>query len=181
MASYLTETSLGDFLRTRLDPDIEHNVRVPGMAERFRPDYRSETFKIIVEIDGDQHYRVAHNVLKDELRDAAISAQGYRVVRVPYFVQLCPQTIRMLLPETTDHSSFLSFPHGFISSRVVFPADFCELGVLRFVRDLERFACIAPAIWQSLEVAIKGRDWRTVLPLSLRGGVPTLNLAPLVN
>jgi hypothetical protein len=69
------------------------------------------------------------------------------------------------IAHTTD--DFLDFPHGFIASTVVMPADFCELGMARFEDNLERFGYIAAAILESLREAAAARgDWRTVYPLS---------------
>ena len=69
----------------------------------------------------------------------------------------------------TNHDRFKDFPHGFIADTVVFPADYCELGVVRFLRDLERFAAIRREILASLERAAVSRgDWRFVYPPSLR-------------
>ena len=66
-----------------------------------------------------------------------------------------------------DHHDFLDFPHGFIASTVVMPADFCELGIARFEDDLERFSYIRAEILGSLQRAATVRgDWRLVYPPS---------------
>ncbi len=168
---YLTELSLGRFLRKRLDDGVVADSVVPGIGRRFRPDYRSERHRLVVEFDGDQHYRSAGHVLRDQERDAFLRAAGYAVVRIPYFVQLDATTIGHLFGAlVTDRSPFKSFPHGFIAEKVVMPADFCELGVQRFVADLQRFAAVAKEIAESLRAAeARLRDWRLVYPLSLRG------------
>ena len=55
------------------------------------------------------------------------------------------------------------FPHGFIADTVVFPADFCELGIERFLNDLGRFAAIRSDIVVSLKRAATTRgDWRLI-------------------
>lgn len=168
---YLTELSLGRFLRERLDDEVVADSVVPGIGRRFRPDYRSERHRLVVEFDGDQHYRSAGHVLRDQERDALLRAAGYAVVRIPYFVQLDATTIgHLFCALVTDRSPFKSFPHGFIAEKVVMPADFCELGVQRFVADLQWFAAVAKEIAESLRAAeARLRDWRLVYPLSLRG------------
>lgn len=170
-ADYLTEASLGRFLRERLDSDVVADSVVPGLGRRFRPDYRSEHHQLVVEFDGDQHYRSAGHVLRDQERDVVLRAAGYSVVRIPYFVQLDAATIGLLFGTlVTDQSAFKSFPHGFIAEKVVMPADFCELGVQRFSDDLGRFAVVADKIAQSLRAAeARLGDWRLVYPPSLRG------------
>ena len=165
---YLVEESLGEFLRDRLDPEIVRNRLVPGLARRFQPDYRSERYKMIVEFDGDQHYCVAKKVLEDVTRDEIFCTAGYRVVRIPYFVQLSGVVISRLFAElVVDQSDFLNFPHGFVADEVVFPANFCEVGIARFESDLAHFDCIKADILDSLRRAAERLgDWRLVYPPS---------------
>jgi hypothetical protein len=167
---YLEEASLGRFLHERLDPNMLANARVPGIARQFRPDYRSERHKLIVEYDGDQHYRSAKHVIEDKTRDQALGEAGYTVIRVPYFVQMTEPVIGLLFGDLiTNRTRFKDFPHGFIADTVVFPADFCELGIERFLGDLCRFAAIRPDIIASLKRAETTRgDWRLVYPRSVR-------------
>jgi very-short-patch-repair endonuclease len=165
---YLTEVSLGQFLRERVDGTFTANQPVPGLERRFRPDYYSESHRLIVEFDGDQHYRSSKVILGDIERDAFFATNGFRVIRIPYFVQLSRAVIADLFGDLahTTHD-FLHFPHGFIASTVVMPADFCELGIARFEDDLTRFGYIAGAILQSLREAAAARgDWRTIYPPS---------------
>jgi hypothetical protein len=167
---YLEELSLGRFLRERLDPNIFYNEPVPGIKERFRPDYRCEHSRLIIEFDGNQHYQRAFHVLGDRDRDRVLQSAGYRVIRIPYFVQMTPPVIRHLFGEhITDVTTFKDYPHGFIAKTVVFPADFCELGVQRFFSDLERLSLIAADIRASLDAAVERLgDWRLVYPPSMR-------------
>jgi hypothetical protein len=170
--AYLTESSLGRFLRERLDPDIVSDLVIPGLAQRFRPDFRSESHKLIVEFDGDQHYQRAGRVLGDASRDAVFAGAGYEVIRIPYFVQLTEPVIGLLFGELVKNCSpWKDFPHGFVDERVIFPADFCEIGVARFREDLSRFGSIRADIERSLERAcVIKDDWRLVYPPSLYPG-----------
>jgi very-short-patch-repair endonuclease len=165
---YLTEVLLGQFLRERVDATFVANQPVRGLERRFRPDYHSEAHKLVVEFDGDQHYRSSRIVLGDGERDAFFTENGFRVIRIPYFVQLSRAVITHLFRDIAHTTSdFLNFPHGFIASTVVMPADFCELGIARFEDDLKRFGYIAGDILQSLSEATTTRhDWRTVYPPS---------------
>jgi hypothetical protein len=158
---YLDEASLGRFLRERLNPETVSDTLVPGIRRRFRPDYRSERHRLIVEFDGDQHYRSAKHVIEDAMRDQILTDAGYRVLRIPYFVQMTEPVIGGLFGDlVADRRPFKDFPHGFIADTVVFPADFCELGVERFLADLSRFAAIRTDILASLERATVGRGDR---------------------
>ena len=167
---YLDEASLGRFLRERLDPEILSNARVPNITRLFRPDYRSERYKLIVEFDGDQHYRSAKHVIEDETRDQILTNEGYHVIRIPYFVQMTEPVIGDLFGNRiANRDCFKDFPHGFIANTVIFPADFCELGVARFLGDLDRFETIGADILVSVERAAATRaDWRLVYPPSVR-------------
>lgn len=140
MSEHLTEKNLGTFLRERIDPDILYNKRMPGAVRNYRPDYRSEKFKFVVEFDGFRHYQNTGVVLDDYLKTEEMSNLGDKVIRIPYFVQLSSQVVRNLFGAFTgDHSPFLDYPHGFISDKALLPADFCEVGLLRFHQDLEDF------------------------------------------
>jgi very-short-patch-repair endonuclease len=165
---YLTEVALGQFLRERVDATFIANQPVPGLSRRFRPDYYSDRHKLVVEFDGDQHYRSSRVILGDVERDAFFTSNGFRVIRIPYFVQLSRAVITHLFGDIArSRNDFLDFPHGFIAPTVVMPADFCELGTTRFEDDLTRFGYIAGAILQSLREAAAARgEWRTVYPPS---------------
>ena len=58
-------------------------MRVPGVARKFLPDYRSGKYKMIVELDDDQHYRSAKHLIEDTTRDQILHDAGYSVIRVP--------------------------------------------------------------------------------------------------
>jgi hypothetical protein len=167
---YLTEALFGRFLHDRVDREVIANQRVPGSGRQLQPDFRCERCRLIVEFDGDPHYRSAKTIIGDAERDSLFASLGYRVVRIPYFVQLTTPVIKELFAGLTrDYSDFLDFPHGFIASTVVMPADFCELGLARFEDDLRRFDYIRDDILQSLRRAVKARgNWRLICPSSRR-------------
>ncbi len=157
-------------MRERLDPETVSNARVPNVTRLFRPDYRSERHKLIVEFDGDQHYRSAKHVIEDKERDQCLSDAGYRVIRIPYFVQMTEPVIGALFGDSiANRSRFKDFPHGFNDARVIFPADFCEMGVARFLEDLDQFAEIRADILVSLACAAKAKgNWQLIYPPSIR-------------
>jgi hypothetical protein len=173
--SHLTEEALGDFLRARFDPAVVADKCIPGATHRFRPDYRSDRHRTIVEFDGDSHYCSARRVLADMRRDKLLCEAGYVVIRIPYFVQLTQEVIEDLFGAAIeDTSDFRCFPHGFISNTVVFPADFCELGLARFEADLMRFSYIKADILASLKRAMLKRDAYEVYPPSKLAAWATL-------
>lgn len=167
--SYLDDKSLGRFLRERLDSELISDRRVPGLKRPFRPDHRSEKHKLIVEFDGYYHYEYASRAIDDEKKDQLLRGAGYKVVRVPYFVQMREPVIGELFGELVkDRTQFKDWPHGFITKEGLLPADFCELGIQRFLDDLDRFAYIRSDILGSLKRAAEEKgDWRLVYPPSL--------------
>lgn len=56
---------------------------------------RSESLKLIVEIDGLPHYQNPIVILKDKEKTKLYEEFGYKVVRIPYFIQLtnCSENI----------------------------------------------------------------------------------------
>lgn len=130
---HLLELSLGDFLRTRIDPDIRHTptLRIAGRIRK--PDWYSEKKKLLVEFDGPLHYTKSSIACRDCDQDRRAEQEGYRIIRIPYFIQLDDNAIKYFFNELTyDFSAFNTYPHGFIHSNVVFPADFCGFGIERY-------------------------------------------------
>lgn len=166
----MDEKSLGRFLRERLDSELISDRTVPGLKRPFRPDHRSEKHKLIVEYDAYMHYEYASVVITDATKDQLLREAGYKVVRVPYFVQMKEPVIGELFGELVkDRTPFKDFPHGFIDKEALLPADFCELGIQRFLDDLDRFAYIRSDILGSLKRAAEEKgNWRLVYPPSLR-------------
>lgn len=162
---YLTEKTLTDFLSI-LSDDWIHNKTVPDSERKSRPDYRSEKLKVIVEFDGYQHYNSTARILADITNTEAYEKLGYRVIRIPYFIQLDQRTIKTLFGVDMDYTN--GYPHGFISNTALLPCDFCELGLERFEKDLGVFSCVAEDIISSLKNKISEKeDIRLVLPSSL--------------
>ena len=69
---------------------------VDGKQSRLRPDYRSESLKLIVEFDGLHHYKYAGNFIKDIQHVHIYEENGYKAVRIPYFIQLTKKTVKTL-------------------------------------------------------------------------------------
>jgi hypothetical protein len=70
--------------------------RLDGKTARTRPDYCSESLKQIVEFDGLPHYTSPEQILKDAVNTRFYESHGYRVTRIPYFIQLTPLTVKRL-------------------------------------------------------------------------------------
>lgn len=148
---YLTQENLLRYLQLVYPEVNDWIIDKPFSKEiKLRPDYRSDTLKIIVEFDGFQHYTNASNIIKDINRDKLFLEKGYKVIRVPYFIQACEYTLKVLFGR--DVKLEQKFAHGFISklSTCYLPASFCNLGLQIFYKNLEQFKEIKNEIIESL-------------------------------
>lgn len=166
ITNWLDEKKLGKTLDIIFPDEIFiHDKAVPHSGTRKRPDYRCENLKLIVEFDGSQHYNDVKWCYDDNEKDDTYIRMGYKIIRVPYFVQLSSDVIKQLFGIDIDYKQI--FPHGFIVDKnEVLPADFCSLGYERFLCDLKRFSYIKHDILASLHHKYrkyKG-DWNRVLP-----------------
>ena len=68
---------------------------VNGKVYKSRPDYRSESLKLIIEFDGLQHYTKPDIFQKDFKLTEVYEQLGYKVVRIPYFIQLTNKAVKI--------------------------------------------------------------------------------------
>ncbi len=105
----------------------------------YRPDYRSEKLKLIIEFDGTLHYRNPKNILTDAERTKLYHSAGYKVVRIPYFIQLTNEVVRIMFGIDIEEPLFDST----IPSMSIFwentPAFMCSLGISRMAKELIRY------------------------------------------
>lgn len=159
MKEYLTEEKLGEFLKEYFNEgEWIHDKCFLG---RNRPDYRNDFYKMIVEFDGYAHYTSTRRIVQDGLKDELYHKNGYKVIHIPYFVQLSEKTISKLFGLNVKYEQ--KYPHGFIDPKCVLPADFCHLGTKRFFRDLEAFKEIKDEILVSLVKKIESLKNRSLV------------------
>jgi len=164
---FLTEQKLGEFLK-QLYPseDFIHDRKVIDSNIKNRVDYQCSNLRLIVEFDGYFHYSVPSVILNDQKKDFTYTNLGYKIVRIPYFVQLSTQVIKELFE--IDFKIDQSYPHGFIDEKALLPAAFCELGIQRFLSDLDKFSFIKEDIIDSLFKKVNDlKNQMLVLPPSL--------------
>lgn len=168
MPIYLTESNLGEILKDVV-PELEfiHDKAVPeAKNKRRRPDYRCESEKLIIEFDGDTHYCKANRILTDAEKDEDYSALGYRIVRIPYFIQITDQVLKYIFGRSIEFKQV--YPNGFIDPNAILPADFCELGISQFIKDLETFNYHKDEVIESLKSKVQEKgNISYVLPPSL--------------
>ena len=80
----------------------EHN----GQKYKIRPDYRSESLKLIIEFDGLPHYKNPDTIEKDYINQKVYENNGYKVVRIPYFIQLSNDIVEKLFGITVKEPLF---------------------------------------------------------------------------
>ena len=106
---------------------------------RKRPDYRSESLKLIVEFDGLPHYTSPDVIREDSNRVKLYEKYGYKVVRIPYFIQLTQQSVKTLFGVDVNFQLFdTKFPSLTIDSCAT-PAYLCLDGVRRMADEFKKF------------------------------------------
>ena len=168
MSTYLTEFKLGEILK-QIKPHNQfvHDKSVPNSEnKRLRPDYRNDELKLILEFDGDSHYCKASRIITDIKKDNDYKRLGYKIVRIPYFIQMNSNLLYLIFDEEIDFNQV--YLNGFIDKNAVLPADFCEKGIELFIADLERFTYCKNEIIESLKNKVDELgNIELVLPKSL--------------
>lgn len=109
-----------------------------GHKLRIRPDYRSESLKIVVEFDGLSHYTKPSRIKQDIENTEMYERLGYKVVRIPYFIQLTRTAIKTLFNVDVGCEMFdPSIPSLGISDGN--PAFLCPAGLHRMAEEFVKF------------------------------------------
>jgi hypothetical protein len=167
ISSYLTEHKLAAALQTLLgDRWVGRQLALPGSRRRFDMAFRANGTTVLVEYDGDEHYRDGMKIKADRQKEALASQHQMQLVRVPYWIQLDSDMATHWFG--LDAAIEQSFPHGFITT-TLFPASFCELGVQRFQLELDSLPNrIRLAVISSLRERAVEHGIEYVLPSQLR-------------
>jgi Protein of unknown function (DUF559) len=117
VTGYLTQEKLAEALRTLVgDRWTGVELRVAGTKRRWDMGFSAGARRVVVEFDGDAHYRDALKIKADAEKDAIAKADGIHVVRFPYWVQLDQVTLRHYFD--LDATAHQDFPHGFITTKL---------------------------------------------------------------
>ena len=138
-------------IRTGLDtylkiifPEINdwvHDCKFDNIKElsRKRPDYRSEELKLIIEFDGLPHYTSPLQILKDSERTRLYESYGYKVIRIPYFIQLSNEVVKELFNRDVKEPLFDdNIPSLTIHSHAT-PAFLPLCGIKRMAQEFKKF------------------------------------------
>jgi hypothetical protein len=139
---------------------------VPGSNIQSRPDFRCDALKLIIEFDGYRHYNDIKTIINDHNKSYVYGNMGYKIIRIPYFIQLSTIMIKQLFG--VDYEYIQSYQHGFIDEAALLPANFNEEGVKRFIKDLDTYKFAHSEIIMSLKNKIRiCNNIDMVLPPSL--------------
>lgn len=119
--------------------DWVHDSPIEGTNSKRRPDYRSESLRLIVEFDGIQHYTMPSNIIRDIENSVFYENLGYKVVRIPYFIQLSNKAVKTLFGVDVKEQLFdENIPSLGPKGRDA-PAYLCGAGIERMAKEFKRF------------------------------------------
>ena len=140
----LHRTGLEDYLQVifpHIDDWIHDKVlgKVNDVRYRSRPDYRSENLKLIVEFDGLQHYTKPDIIEKDLKTTELYQNFGYKVVRIPYFIQLSNKAVKTLFDVNVSEELFDETISSLGIKSQNTPAYLCPAGLKRMAEEFMKF------------------------------------------
>ena len=140
----LHRTGLEEYLKEifpKIDDWIHDKAlgRVNGILYRNRPDYRSEKLKLIIEFDGLQHYTNPDIIEKDIKNTELYKNFGYKVVRIPYFIQLTKKSVKTLFDVDIAVELFDETISSLGHKGRNTPAYLCPAGIIRMAREFKKF------------------------------------------
>lgn len=167
----LHRTGLEDYLEAIYPNTVDwvHNrnvrIEINGVECDRRPDYRSESLRLIVEFDGLPHYQKPDQIVRDEENTKGYIGANYKVVRIPYFIQLTKSAIKELFGVAVEQDFFNPNLPSIGSLNKNTPAYLCPAGVERMAREFLRFpdqyAVNVSALEEEENPALTGIDFLT--------------------
>lgn len=112
---------------------------IDGKKYLSRPDYRSEKLKLIIEFDGLQHYTKPDIIEKDFKNTLLYESFGYKVVRIPYFIQLSNKSVVTLFGIDVSQELFDETISSLGIEGLNTPAYLCPAGVKRMAEEFIKF------------------------------------------
>ncbi len=115
------------------------NKTIKGSGLRTRPDYRSESLKIIIEFDGTLHYKDPRNIYNDMIKTQNYISKGYKVIHIPYFIQLTNDAIKELFGVDVKETMFNPIFPSLGPYDKNTPAFLCYEGIKRMAKEFKKF------------------------------------------
>ena len=116
-----------------------HDKTIPGIERRIRPDYRCERLKLIIEFDGVQHYQQPDTIKKDVVNQSLYKKLGYKVVRVPYFIQFTNDVVKTMFDRNVKQKLFDPTIPSMGSKGRNTPAYCCPAGLVRMAEEFHKY------------------------------------------
>ena len=137
----LHRTGLEEYLKVIFPntSDWIHDKTIEGSGLKTRPDYRSESLKLIIEFDGTQHYNNPLNIYNDQTKTQNYIDKGYKVVHIPYFIQLTNNAIKELFGVEVKEKMFNPIFPSLGPYDKNTPAFLCYEGIKRMAKEFKRF------------------------------------------
>ena len=142
----LPRTGLEEYLKV-IFPDVNDWIHDKttglkdenGKTSRRRPDWRSESLKLIIEFDGIHHYRNPKQILKDKESNLFYERHGYHVVRIPYFIQLTNDVVEIMFGVSVKQQLFDNNIPSLGIEEDGAPACLCPSGIKRMAEEFYKF------------------------------------------
>lgn len=120
--------------------DKAFGIHKDGENHKIRPDYRSDSLKLVVEFDGLPHYTNPASIIKDDNNTIIYQKSGYQVVRIPYFIQLTNDAVEKIFGVRIEEPLFNAiFPSLGGLEMKHNPSCLCPEGLKRMAREFKRF------------------------------------------
>lgn len=110
-----------------------------GKRYQIRPDYLCEEEKIIIEFDGLQHYTNPMKIRKDNKNQAIYESEGFKVIRIPYFISLTQEVIEKMFGVTIQEEIVDPSAPSMSTKWGNTPAYCCHQGIKRMAEDFKRY------------------------------------------
>ena len=151
-------TGLEDYLAV-IFPDISEDNWIHdkafgvhgGNKYGIRPDYRCDKLNLIIEFDGLPHYQNPETISRDKANQKVYEDNGYKVVRIPYFIQFTNEVVKQLFGVDIKEELFPpEIPSMGPKGRNT-PAYCCPAGIFRMAEEIQKFP-------QQMEVNIRALE-----------------------
>lgn len=110
-----------------------------GKNYKTRPDYRNDDLKLIIEFDGLQHYTKPDIIEKDIRLTEQYENFGFKVVRIPYFIQLSNRAVKTLFDVDVSEDLFDENIPSLGANGQNTPAYLCPAGLKRMAFEFLKF------------------------------------------
>lgn len=137
-ATGLHRTGLEKYLAV-IFPDVSDWIHDEPLIGKYRPDYYSPSLKLIIEFDGLPHYKYPATIKEDMEGTAEYLKAGYKVVRIPYFIQLSRKVVKQLFDVDVQEELFDDAIPSMAAEGPHTPAAICGAGILRMAKEFKNF------------------------------------------